>query len=186
MRKMMLIALLMLAFAQWVVPGKMLWDKYMVTKHGTLYKFQSAPVDPVNPFKGRYVRLNFSETQYAAKKGHGLQNGQKIFVEFTVDETGFAHIGSLRKIPPAENQYVAATINYINNWDKEHGDIIHIKYPFEEYYTQEFNAPKIEKLYQDSSMQPERTYALVNIYKGDAVIEKFYINDQPVESLLKE
>jgi uncharacterized membrane-anchored protein len=138
------------------------------------------PVDPVNPFKGRYVALNFAENSYRAVKGHGLSYGQKIYLEFGTNDSGYAKIKSLRKRVPAGTDYIEAKVDYINDWGADSVAVVHIKYPFGEYYTEESRAPRIENLYLDSTMRPELTYALVKVYKGNCVIENLYINNKPV------
>lgn len=179
------LAFVMMAFAQWLVPGNMIWERSSVLKNGKTYKFQSMPVDPVNPFKGRYVALNFAETRFRATKDHGLSYGDKIYVTFNTNDSGFAKIKTLHKSLPPGADYIKAKVGYIDDWNEDSVAVINIDYPFEEYYTEEFKAPKIERLYIDTAMRAELTYALVKVYKGNCVIENLFINNKPVEELLK-
>jgi uncharacterized membrane-anchored protein len=90
----------------------------------------------------------------------------------------------LRVKPPAQtSDYFQATVNYITSSDTT--ALIMLSYPFEEYYMQEFKAPKAEALYRGAAMNPQKTYAVVRIYNGNSIIEKLYINDKPVEELIK-
>ena len=176
---------LLMAFAQWLVPGRMVWQRSNVLQKGKAYKFQSMPVDPVNPFKGRYVALNFAETRFRAGKKHGLEYGQKIYVTLNVNDSGYAKIKTLYKKVPAGTDYIEAKVSYIDDWNEDSVAVINIAYPFTEYYTEEFKAPKIERLYADTTMRPEDTYALVKVYEGNCVVENLFINNIPVEELLK-
>lgn len=186
MTKLILFAFLITAFAQWLVPGKMVWDRSNVLHNGKPFKFQTAPVDPENPFRGRYVALNFSENVYAVRRKPKLKSGQDIYVEITENKKGFAIIKNLYLNKPSSGiDYIQAKVDYINDWGKDSSAVIHIHYPFREYYMQEFKAPKAEKLYRDSALIPEKTYALVKVLDGDAAIERLYINDKPVEDLIK-
>ena len=54
-----LLALLQLSF-----PGKLVFDSNKVLWLGTELKFETRPVDPADPFRGRYVALNFAANQF--------------------------------------------------------------------------------------------------------------------------
>ncbi len=49
-----------MCLAQWIVPGKMVYDSENTIAEGTLYKFKTAPVDPSDPLRGKYVTLRLS------------------------------------------------------------------------------------------------------------------------------
>ncbi len=185
MNKIFILAFLLMAFAQWFAPGKMIWNRQNVLDKGKAYKFQTQPIDPVHPFKGRYVSLNFVSNSFRATKKHGLKYSQKVYVEPGLDSSGYTIIKSLRTKPPAGNDYIEATVDYINDWNADSSAIIYIKYPFGEFYMDEYKAPKAEKIYWDTATNHLTTYALVKVFKGDCVLEDLYINNKSIGELIK-
>lgn len=185
MKQVLIPAFLIMAYAQWFVPGNMIWGRQRVLDKGKVYKFQTQPIDPVNPFKGRYVSLNFSSNSFRTGKKHGLNYGQKVYIQPGIDSSGFAVIKSLLKKPPAGTDYIEASVDYINDWNADSVAVIYIKYPFEEFYMEEFKAPKAEKLYWDTATDHSKTFAVIKAFKGDCVIEDLYINNKPIGELIK-
>ena len=45
--------------AQWAAPLSMIFRSERVLSGGQAFKFKTAPVDPVDAFRGRYIALNF-------------------------------------------------------------------------------------------------------------------------------
>lgn len=151
-------------------------------------QFQTQPVDPVNPFKGRYVALNFSENACSVKNGRKYRYGQDIYVHLVTDSNGYAKIFAISDKAPSFNQdYVRATVGYVSTESYDSSGILHINYPFDEYYMDEFKAPKAEALYRDSIIDPSlQTYALVKVYKGEAIVADLIINSKRVKDLINE
>jgi len=42
---------------QWFVPSKMIWNQEDILTNGELYKFECKPIDPYDPFRGKYITL---------------------------------------------------------------------------------------------------------------------------------
>jgi len=188
MKRIMLIAFIFIVLAQWIVPAEMIRNRRAVLQNGVAYKFRTQPIDPVDPFKGRYVALNFSENVCSVKEPAKYQYGAAVYVVFKNGGDGYAKIFSVSNQPPAgEVAFVKGTVRYITTESYDSSGIMHINYPFSEFYMEESKAPKTENLFRDSIMNPSlETYALVKVYKGDAVIEDLFFSDRSVKELLKE
>ena len=64
MKSWQLIVFIIVAAIQAAVPGSMVWKREHTLREGSVWKFRTAPVDPVDAFRGRYVALQFeAETQ---------------------------------------------------------------------------------------------------------------------------
>ena len=179
MKKILIAAFILLVLVQWFVPGKMIWDKEQVLRKGKIFRFETEPVDPADPFRGRYITLNFKMDTF--KVGFTPVRGidGPIYVLLENDAQGFARIQDVYlKKPVNQNNYVLANCYVTTETD---GLLIHITYPFEEFYLQENKAPKAETDFRESMRDStKKTYALVKVYNGDAVIENVYINDKPL------
>jgi len=56
---------------------------------------------------------------------------------------------------------------------------------FDKFYLEEYKAPCAETLYRESNRDSKnRTYALVRIFKRDAVIEDVFVNDTSIHKLI--
>ncbi len=126
-------AFLLLAIIQWVVPGKIIWEKDEVLKKGQSFKFKTEPVDPSNPFKGKYITLNFVESSFTDTINRNLRGNDNIYVILATDQRGYASIKDLSIQKPLNNNaYVKATVYYTSI--ENDSTTVHIRYPFNEFY----------------------------------------------------
>ena len=175
----------LLVIAQWLVPGLMIWKKEKVLEEGITYKFQSAPIDPNDPFRGKYIELNFKETSLTVKKDTSLEDGEKVYVTFSVNKEGYAIINSVSKPKPSKKDFLETTINYISN--ENDSTTIFINYPFDQFYMDEYKAPRAEAIYRERSTDTlQKAYALVNLLNGDAVIKDVFINNTSIQQIIRK
>ncbi len=170
--------------AQWLVPGQMIWQKERTLTRGISYKFQSAPVDPADPFRGRYVVLNFKASDYVTTDSTMLRDEDKVFITFSVDKNGFAIIDTVSETRPGKPDYLETTVSYVSR--ENDTTRIGINYPFGRFYLQEYKAPKAETIYRESILDStQRTYALVSLLNGDAVTKDIFINDTSIHEIIR-
>ena len=179
MKKIIIPVFIALAFIQWWVPASMIVKKESVLKRGASYKFLTEPVDPSDPFKGKYISLDFKAEEFTLLGKNEFTNGQKVYIGLTKDDSGYAKIASLsEKEPTTGSDYVKGIISHVDFEDKQK---VHLLYPFNKFYMEEYKAPRAETFYRESNREiKNRTYALVRIRKGDAVIEDIFINDTSI------
>ena len=53
------IIFIVVGLVQLFVPANMILNEETILKSGTVYKFKTRPVDPNDPFKGKYINLNY-------------------------------------------------------------------------------------------------------------------------------
>lgn len=187
MKVIIIVIAAVVALAQWLVPGSMIWKREQILAKGETFRFRTEPVDPSHPFKGRYIVLSFKENVFTAiKPDSNLGSAGEVFVLLDKDKDGFATIRNVVKEEPSANSgFVKANISYINT----EGDTstIHLDYPFQEFYMDEFKAPKAEAVYRESvTDSTQRTYAVVSALNGEAVIKDVMINEKPIRQVVKE
>lgn len=178
----------LMAIAQWTVPGVMIYNKEKVLLKGKIFHFRTEPIDPSDPFRGRYVSLNFRASDFtAAPVDSSLQNYDEVYVVLEKDKDGFAAIKNVVKQQPAGSMdYVKATISYIDAMGEDTA-VLHINYPFTEFYMDEYKAPAAESVYRESNIDStQKTYAVVKILNGEAAIKDIMINDKPISEVIKE
>jgi uncharacterized membrane-anchored protein len=187
MKKYLILLFILVALVQWYIPGKMMWNREEVLRKGKVFRFQTEPVDPEDPFRGRYVHLAY-KADTAMAKADSFKEGEKVYAEIENDAAGFVKLKQLHKQPPASKDYVEAKIYYWLYEDPNSNGPrkVIISYPFEQFFLDEYKAPKAETLYNTARWDTTgQTYALVSIYKGRGVIKDLMINDKPVHSYFK-
>jgi len=181
MKTLLLPAFIIIALVQWFVPGKMIFDREAILKNGQTFRFLTEPVDPSNPFVGKYIILNFKEERFTVSNPDKYSYNQDIYVLLQNDSSGFAHVkGISATAPAAGSAFVKAKVRWINA--KE----IMINYPFDKYYMDEFKAPKAENAYREANIDTSRkTWAVIKVWKGNAVTENVMIDNKPIFDLIK-
>lgn len=163
--------------AQLFVPTKMIYDQEEIIVKGTAYKFKTQPVDPSDPFKGKYIRLNY-EVSSAPTNDTTWIPSAPIYVTLTTDESGFAKVQTISKAVPKEADYLKLKSNWYNAYEKR----VEFTLPFNEFYMNENKAYDAEVAHANAQRDslPNTTYALVYILKGRAVLENVFINEVPI------
>ena len=73
---------ILLVCAQLIVPGSMIWKKDMILVKGKSYKFLTAPIDPYDPFIGKYIVLNFREEAYTLPPKQDVDDDAPVYITF--------------------------------------------------------------------------------------------------------
>ena len=101
-----------MCIAQWFIPGQMIYDSETVIVEGVSYKFKTQPVDPSDPFRGKYITLNFDANSIILPDSADWQTGEDVFVTFTTDSAGFAKASGIYRSEPETQAYLKTTVSY--------------------------------------------------------------------------
>lgn len=179
-KKITLLIFILVVIAQFYVPLQMIFNQEDIMKTGTEFKFQTAPIDPYDPFIGKYITLFFKEREITVQNNIKWRNGETVFATLTTDKNGFAKVSSISKIRPKNSEsYIKTKISlgYMNTK-------IIIDFPFNRYYMNEDIAQKAEKIYREFSIKKKNeTYALVAVKNGEAVLKDVRINEISIKDL---
>jgi uncharacterized membrane-anchored protein len=169
------IVFVLVAAAQVAVPASLIWKRERTLKEGHVWKFRTAPVDPVDAFRGRYVALQFeAETQQILPPPNS-QYGQTVFVTLRPDAEGFAAIDQVLASRPEATEFIEAQL---------HGTTISL--PFDKYWVTERDAPAAESAYRAQSTREKRNaFVTVRVFKGDAALEQLYLDGLPLGEYLR-
>jgi len=173
-----------LAIAQLAMPIGQIRKYEDVLRTGRPYKFLTAPVDPYDAFRGKYVALNYAYTWTTLHEGHKLGPRGAAFLTLGRHENGFAQFGDLTPKPPTSGDYLRVEywLTGMNNAT--------FRLPFDRFYMEESKAPKAERAYQNNPNRrgqiSGQTYALVRVKDGRGVIEDLFVNDQPIREFIKK
>lgn len=172
--------LMAVCLLQLLIPASMIGKREATLRAGTPYRFKTRPVDPHDPFRGRYVALNFDEGS-AEVDAEEIERGQKVFVEVYEGKDGFAKLGKASRNRPDSGDYIRMRANYSSG-----STTVNVSLPFDRYYMNERRAPEAERAYWDANRGTNRnTFALVKVLNGMAVTEGLYIDGKHVLDYLE-
>lgn len=151
--------------------------------YGEVFKFKTRPVDPNDPFRGKYVALSFTglESVLSQEKikalGPDIYSGQQVYLIIEKDDTGYARAVDVSLTPPnTEQAYFSAVVDqfYTNHVEEA---IIRLRYPFDRFYLEESKAPRADERYAEANRRDSmEVYAEVHIRKGIAVLADVVID----------
>jgi uncharacterized membrane-anchored protein len=170
-----LIVLLLVAFAQLAVPASLIWKREQTLGRGSVWKFRTAPVDPVDVFRGRYVALRFDVETQEISPPPNASYSDKVFVTLKANAEGFAEIDQLFATKPAGDDFIEAHLS---------GKTVVL--PFDKYWVTERDAPAAETAYRNLSRRGnQNAFVTVRVFRGDAAIEQLYLDNLPLAEYLR-
>lgn len=174
-----------LALVQLFVPAQMIWGREKVLKEGVAYKFKTRPVDPNDPFRGKYITLNY-ELNSAETKDSLWNRNEGIYVKLNKDSLGFASVSKVSRSKfEAPDDFVKAKVRRYNSSKHK----VNFDLEFDRYYMEESKAYDAEVAYTESIRDgfPENdTYALVYVKDGEAVLADVVINEVSIKDYVEK
>ncbi len=165
---------------QIATPVSMIAKRESTLRDGVAFRFKTAPVDPYDAFRGRYVAIRAESNKVSKPDGMNLKHGQKVYAQLTVDEQGFAQVSQIAMQKPKDAHYLIASVTYPT------GNDIGLNLPIDRYYMEEKAAPRAEQAYLEHSRRGKQdAYVTVKVKDGFAVIEGLYVGEQRIEDLVK-
>jgi len=180
-------AFIIVAIAQVIVPVGMIARREATLRLGRPYKFRTAPVDPADAFRGRYVWLGYEQNhaRWSGESEPGSSRTAYALVEKGQD--GFAVINQVMPQPPKSGDYVKVDRVY-RDWQTN--SVVRFTLPFDRYYMEETKAPKAERAYRGHmnhrGQTSDNTYAVVRIKSGEAVLENVYMDGKPITEFARD
>jgi len=183
--KLALPAFVLMVLVQLYVPGRMIFQKEQVIMDGKEFRFRTAPIDPNDPFRGKYITLSFNANEVKVQDSVDWYTGDPVFVYLTTDSAGYAFIQSVTKDQPFElDDYVNATVDYVI---ADTVSTVFISYPFDRFYMEESKAPAAEQIYNEAAVDTNQVaYAVVMIKSGEAVVRDVMIDGVSILDLIKK
>lgn len=182
MNKQLYISLLFLLFAaQIFVPAHMIYQQEDAINTGTAYKFKTEPFDPSDPFRGKYVTLNYEIESFQTEEENWPYKAD-IYVYLEKDKQGFAAVKTISKTSlNSDDDYVMAKIY------SAYGGNLNFEFPFNRFYMNENKAydaeVSVRKAQRDTTLS---CYALVYVKNGAAVLNNVFIDDIPIKQFVEE
>jgi uncharacterized membrane-anchored protein len=171
------------AVVQLATPIGQIWKYEDTLRTGRVYKFRTAPVDPYDAFRGKYVALNYAGTVTAIREGDQIRPRGLAYVALSQDENGFALFGELSADPPPSGDYLRVECQF-STFDNK----AHFRLPFDRFFMEESKAPKAEQAYRRYGNRQGQTigqaYVMVRVKSGRGVIEDLFVKDQSIREFI--
>jgi uncharacterized membrane-anchored protein len=189
------IAFALVCFAQLAVPASLIAKHEQTRAAGTVWRFQTAPVDPADPFRGRYVQLAFAVDRESVPLADAtyvwVDHGQRVYAELAAGPDGYARLVRVHDRRPAGVEYVDAFVQHMHVEVQRVRDgsepppgppAVILRMPFDRYYLPEARAPEVERAYWDASRKAQaNTWAEVRVRDGHAVLTGLVLDGKPVD-----
>ncbi|MEK7794760.1 MAG: GDYXXLXY domain-containing protein [Candidatus Hydrogenedentota bacterium] len=174
--------LCVVGLAQLSAPVSMILGQERVLREGSQYKFKTAPVDPYDAFRGRYVALSYENNFVPIEPTVLVEDGTRVCAILAVDSDGFARFDRIELRKPASGDYVETHALWTDEGK------LYLDLPFDRYYMREELAPQAEIAYREHSINfgVHDAYVAVRVRKGSAAVEELFIDGKPIYEYLAE
>lgn len=178
------IAFIIMVAIQWAIATGSIYSHERILKTGTAFKFKIQPLDPNDPFRGKYISLRFALNTVSLSNTDRINSMNPVYVTIEKDNDGFAKFGSASTKTPASTQdYLQVSLTYMPDTGTRDAQV---ELPFDRFYMDEYKAPSAEKIYTQALLDTTKTtYALVYIKSGEGLIKNVFIGDTSIVDLLK-
>jgi len=176
------ILFIIVALAQIFVPIQMIVDSEDTITTGTAYKFKTRPIDPTDPFRGKYITLQY-EMNHFITKDSTYTVGEEIYIYLKNNEAGFAEASQISKTPlEIQTDYVTARVSYYYKGK------VTFQLPFNTFYMEESKAYDAEIAYTQANRNslPNNVYALVYIKDDQVLLENVFIDEIPIQEYVEK
>jgi len=182
-KKILLVLFILVAIVQISFSASMIINREITLKSGKQFKFRTAPVDPYDAFRGRYVALDLEEEdrKVPVSEDEDYTLSQTVYAIIKEDEEGFARIKTIQTERPDHDNYIKTWIYMLSK------NTVSLRIPFNRFYMDEFEAPRAEEAYRKSSRRGDsETYITVRVKSGSGVIEGLYIDNKHIREYIHE
>ena len=179
-----------------LVPVYVVIQSQNVLNNGKLYKFKPMAYDPFDPFRGKFLRVNYETNNIPTK--FDFEEGEKAYVSIGVDKDGFAFFEEAFKSPPKKRDYLETTIDWagvdrnlqrqidaaielddfdISSLDTRSTVRIEIPDNMNKFFINEDYALDAEKVLQ---RERQNIYIGVRILDGEVRLDNIFVHDQAI------
>lgn len=159
-------------------PIWMIMQENSTFNEGHAYKFKCAPVDPNDPFRGKYIRLRFERIEI--DRSSIEENEHPYYGKVETNEKGYAFISEVDSKPYIDAPSIA--LIEISSTNK----VITFELPLDRLYMNENKAQTAEDLYRGALRDStQNVYAKVYINGDRFLLDNVYIDDIPLSETIE-
>lgn len=165
------------ALVQLAAPVSLIWQYEATLRLGRAYKIYTAPVDPYDALRGRYVALQFEPIVVPLQTSEPFVADQPVYAHLEAGPDGVARFSVATLTPPAMGEYLRVPATK----ESASSNLVRLHLPFDRFYMEEHLAPQAERAYQAHSRRGQQdAYILLRVRHGRGAIENLYVAGQPI------
>jgi len=200
--------------AQFGVLGVMIARREFALKRGSVCRFRTAPVDPYDAFRGKFVALDFDCVRGGVLTDTRFEANQRVYLRVGTDTNGLCVIERVADKPDASALWLKAKVQYCLEDYKERAVVppaakghdggaaeerrvftgkyrTHLRLPFDRFYMDEQLAPEAENAYRDAARPWQggwrrEAVVAVRVWHGVTVIESLTIDGRLIQDIARE
>lgn len=152
---------------QLVIPLTTIWNSWKVFSRGEQHFLACAPVDPTDPFRGKYLTLHFAveDSSYAALPDWKI--GDEVYARLEKQADGSSIIAEISTTIP-KDPYCKVIIS--NLFQGTGGFRATIGLPVSRWYVEESKAQELEVRYREHLRNHRPLQAEIRLLKGRMVL----------------
>jgi hypothetical protein len=170
----------LVAIIQLAIPISMIFDAERTLVKGKVLRFRTAPVDPADLFRGRYVRLEFAPLYVDVDEGESYSYDEIVYARFGIDSEGFSHPISVQEDPPDSGIYIPVCAR---GHDRD-TRALEVALPVDRFYMEESLAPIAERNFNRRGDQ--KAWADLRVRKGHTLVEQVFIGGVPLAQVARQ
>jgi len=155
---------LVLGLLQLAVPSWMILHQERTLASGHEYRLRLAPVDPADPFRGRYMSLAFDiEAEAATLNCPPPGEGScPLYASLVTASDGFATLRSLGTSVPSGDYLLIPSQNWHYDWKEK--SRVRFQVPFRRFYMNEDRAASIENRARELVQEARKTNTKADVH----------------------
>lgn len=178
-KKVQIILYILAVILQLTVISSIIFKNNATVASGIELKIKVFPIDPYDPFRGKYVDLNVNN--YVSKQnGVDILKNSKVYVTLRTNPDGFSELDTAYITKPKNKPYVE-TVAARDSYNPETS--VYIDNPFKRFYIEEVYSEEAETAYRQNATEKD-VYIKVKILDGKSVIEELYIENEPIKEYI--
>ncbi|MEN9997322.1 MAG: hypothetical protein RI922_312 [Bacteroidota bacterium] len=160
------------------VPIYIIFSSEAILEKGHQHKVKLEGFDPFDPFRGKYLMLNYD---FSVDCDQTMEEGDAGFVVLEKDENGFSYFSKVTIQAPIHDDYVKCTVYNVYNGKAE----IQLD-NIGKYFINESKAKSAEELLMESvQIDSNGAYATIRVLNGECRLEEVYVKGKPLKSFFQ-
>jgi uncharacterized membrane-anchored protein len=161
-----------------MIPLYLILNSEDILENGHRHKIRLRGYDPFDPFRGKFLRLNYDST---IPCDIGLKDGEEAYILLEKDSLGFSHFAYAKSEKPDHDDYIKAELMYL------YDGMANIKIDnLTKYFINEDKASEAEDVVQGFTRQrPNDIYVAVRVLDGEARLEDIFVEETPLLEYLE-
>lgn len=161
------------------IPAYLIFSSEDVLANGHQHKLRLQGYDPFDPFRGKYLRLNYEDR---IPCDADLKEGDLAYVVFEQDSLGFSYFSHALANQPSHDNYMKTTMRNVydgNGWIKLDN--------ITKYFINESKATKAESILLDFMRnRPNDIYVAIRVLNGEVRLEDIFVEEIPLLEYLEK